>query len=83
MSTSSAPPIASTQPPISARYAFPSLPHVPESLPERQVIDAFKLAVAKVVAEAWDEDPAKIYAGVDTGPFANNDVTLASQLTKT
>jgi arginyl-tRNA synthetase len=50
-----------------SEYALPTLPSVPGLFPEAQPIDAFKLAVAQVVATAWEEDVAKIVAGVDTG----------------
>lgn len=52
----------------SSQYALPStLPSVEGYYPETQPIDGFKLAVAQLVAKAWEEDVAKIVAGVDTG----------------
>jgi len=35
--------------------------------PASQPIDAFKTAVAQLVASAWEDDAAKIVQGVDTG----------------
>ncbi len=49
-------------------YPLPDLPTgVPDADPTRSPLDAFRLSVAKLVGEVWEEDPAKIYAGVDTG----------------
>ena len=67
MSTSAAPPVAVPHPAVNARYALPTLPLVPAASPDTLILDAFKLAVAKLVGKAWEEDPAKIFTGVDTG----------------
>ena len=68
MSTSAIPPIASSYPPISPKYALPDLPTgIPDSDPSRSPLDFFRLAVAKLLGEVWEEDQAKIYEGVDTG----------------
>ncbi|KAL7424485.1 arginyl-tRNA synthetase [Cryptotrichosporon argae] len=50
-----------------ARYELPPTPAI-AGVNERAVIDSFKAHVAHFVAEAWgDVDPAKVFAGVDTG----------------
>lgn len=46
-------------------YDLKDLPSVPGANPDRVVLDAFKLGAAKLVAEAWDMDVAKVYASVD------------------
>lgn len=69
MSTSSAPSAASTQPPTSSKYPLPALPSVAGASPDRAALDGFRLAVAKLVADAWEEDVAKVFAGVDTGQW--------------
>ncbi len=72
MATFAAPPIASSHSPV-VKYPLPDIPtNVPGADPARSPKDAFRLAVAKFVGEVWDEDPAKIYAGVDTGESARS-----------
>ena len=61
-----APPIAGS-PATSSKYTLTPLPEVPAAAGHRQIIDTFKVAVAQLVGEAWGEDPAKIFEGVDTG----------------
>ncbi|ORX38283.1 arginine-tRNA ligase [Kockovaella imperatae] len=63
-------------PAVNARYALPELPKVAGVDLERQPMDAFRLAVAKVVGEAWDMDPAKIFPAVDVGK-KDADLTVA------
>ncbi|KAK4689597.1 arginyl-tRNA synthetase, partial [Tremellales sp. Uapishka_1] len=53
--------------PKTARYALPVIPTVAGADPARSPFDGFKIAAAKLVAEAWDVDVAKVYEGVDTG----------------
>lgn len=48
-------------------YELPPVPQIPGVDYTRVPIEQFKAAVAKLVAEAWDETPEKIFAGVDTG----------------
>ena len=56
---------------IPERYALPAdLPEVPGVDVTKEPMEAFKLVVAKLIAEAWGEDVLKIYAGVDTGESA-------------
>lgn len=58
-------------------YALPTLPSLPGTDIVRQPVDAFKIAVAQLVSEAWgDVDAAKLVAGVDTGK-RGTDLTLA------
>ncbi|ORY29670.1 hypothetical protein BCR39DRAFT_531576 [Naematelia encephala] len=68
MSTSAAPPSTTPHPAIKAEFELPEYAtNVEGSDPERIPLDKFKLVVVKLVADAWDEDPAKIFQGVDTG----------------
>ncbi|TXT04347.1 hypothetical protein VHUM_04114 [Vanrija humicola] len=48
-------------------YELPAVPQIAGVDYARVPIEQFKAAVAKLVAEAWDESPEKIFAGVDTG----------------
>lgn len=68
-STSTAPPVVDPHPAVNPQYALPELPVVKGADPERVPIDAFRLAVAKQVAEVWDVDVEKVFAGVDTGEW--------------
>ncbi|EIW68395.1 hypothetical protein TREMEDRAFT_44762 [Tremella mesenterica DSM 1558] len=66
--TSVAPPIVtSSHIPTSSKYQLPQLPSIPAANPQRQILDAFRLAAASLIAEAWGEDPAKIFEGCDVG----------------
>jgi arginyl-tRNA synthetase len=68
MSTSTAPPVVSSCPSVNPKYALPDLPHLAGVDIARSPLDAFRLAVAKLVSEAWgDVEVEKIFAGVDTG----------------
>ena len=64
---STVPPIANASSSIPERYALPELPKVADASVEREPMDAFRLAAAKLIADAWNEPIEKIYAGVDTG----------------
>ncbi|KAK1927325.1 hypothetical protein DB88DRAFT_537287 [Papiliotrema laurentii] len=57
----------SAQPPILEKYALPELPSVAAADPHRNVLDAARLSVAKIVSEAWGVDADKVFMGVDTG----------------
>lgn len=68
--------MASAAPPITGvhtadipeRYALPAdLPEVAGVDMTREPMEAFKMVVAKLIADAWEEDVHKIFAGVDTG----------------
>lgn len=69
--------MASTVPPIAApssssipeRFTLPQLPEIPGVDVEREPIDAFRLAAAKLIADAWNEPIEKLFTGVDTGKF--------------
>lgn len=50
-----------------SKYQLPALPEIPGVDYDRVPLDAFRAAVAQVVATAWDEDVQKIFTGVDTG----------------
>jgi len=71
MGSSSAPPIVSSKAPINPQYDLGELPTVAGADPERNVLDAAKLIVAKQVSEAWGLDVAKVFAGVDTGQLGS------------
>jgi arginyl-tRNA synthetase len=64
---STAPPVVAARPPVKPEFDLGGLPKVPGANAERNVLDAFKLGAAKLVAEAWDVDVAKVFASVDTG----------------
>lgn len=49
------------------KYALGPVPQMPGADYARVPVDQFRAAVAKVVAEAWDEPAEKIFAGVDLG----------------
>ncbi|BEJ15181.1 hypothetical protein CspHIS471_0409480 [Cutaneotrichosporon sp. HIS471] len=49
------------------KYALGPVPAIPGTDYARVPVDQFRAAVAKVVADAWDETPEKIFAGVDLG----------------
>ncbi|WVR09383.1 arginine-tRNA ligase [Kwoniella sp. DSM 27419] len=61
--------MASLAPPASIpdKFVLPPLPSVPGADPERFVTDAFKVAAAQIVAEAFDEKVEKIYPAVEMG----------------
>jgi arginyl-tRNA synthetase len=50
---------------VKPEYDLKDLPEVPGARPDRVVLDAFKLGAAKLVAEAWEMDVAKVFASVD------------------
>lgn len=54
-------------PPVKPEFDLKQLPEVPGAKPERVTLDAFKLGAAKLIAEAWEMDPVKVYAAVDVG----------------
>lgn len=60
----------SAQPPILEKYALPELPSVAAADPHRNVLDAARLSVAKIVSEAWGVDADKVFMGVDTGELS-------------
>jgi len=62
---STAPPVVASHPLVNPQYDLKDLPTVPGARPDRVVLDAFKLGAAKLVAEAWDIDVAKVFASVD------------------
>ena len=62
---STAPPVVASHPLVKPQYDLKELPTVPGARPDRVVLDAFKLGAAKLVAEAWDMDVAKVFASVD------------------
>ena len=62
---STAPPVVASHPLVNPLYDLEELPEVPGARPDRVVLDAFKLGAAKLVAEAWDIDVAKVFASVD------------------
>jgi hypothetical protein len=62
---STAPPVVASHPLVNPQYDLKELPTVPGARPDRVVLDAFKLGAAKLVAEAWDVDVAKVFASVD------------------
>jgi hypothetical protein len=62
---STAPPVVASHPLVNPQYDLKELPTVPGARPDRVVLDAFKLGAAKLVAEAWDIDVAKVFASVD------------------
>ena len=62
---STAPPVVASHPLVNPQYDLKELPTVPGARPDRVVLDAFKLGAAKLVAEAWDMDVAKVFASVD------------------
>lgn len=49
------------------KYALGPVPEIAGADYARVPIDKFRAAVAKVVADAWDETPEKIFPGVDLG----------------
>ena len=67
MADSAAPPAVTSHPPTNPKYALPELPKLPDVDAERIPLDAFRLAAAKLVADAWGMDAAKIFPGVDVG----------------
>jgi arginyl-tRNA synthetase len=54
---------------IPERYALPTFPETKSADPDREPMDAFKLAAAKLIADAWQEPLDKIFDGVDTGEY--------------
>lgn len=52
---------------IPEKYFLPILPEIQGVDPTRSVVEAFKIAAAKLVADAWEEDVAKIYPAVEMG----------------
>jgi len=63
---STAPPVVASHPLVNPTYDLKDLPEVPGARPDRVVLDAFKLGAAKLVAEAWEMDAAKVFPAVDT-----------------
>lgn len=61
---------------MSAQLQYPTLPVIAGTDYVHEPIQAFKAAVAQIVADAWEEDVSKIYAGVDTGK-KGTDLALA------
>ncbi|WVQ95185.1 arginine-tRNA ligase [Kwoniella sp. CBS 9459] len=61
--------MASLAPPASIpeKFALPTLPEVPGADPKRFIADAFKVAAAQIVAEAFEEKIEKIYPAVEMG----------------
>ena len=65
---SSVPPIANGhEPKVAARYTLPTVPSISSAHPENCVLDAFRSAVAELVASTWGLDVEKVFDGVDTG----------------
>lgn len=52
---------------IPEKYTLPILPEIQGVDPTRSVVEAFKIAAAKLVADAWEDDVAKIYPAVEMG----------------
>ncbi|KAK8854571.1 arginine-tRNA ligase [Kwoniella newhampshirensis] len=52
---------------IPERFVLPALPEVEGADPARSVIDAFKIATAQIVAEAFDEKIEKIHPAIEMG----------------
>ncbi|OXG76602.1 arginine-tRNA ligase [Cryptococcus neoformans Gb118] len=52
---------------IPEKYTLPILPEIQGVDPTRSVVEAFKIAAAKLVAHAWEDDVAKIYPAVEMG----------------
>ncbi|WRT68664.1 arginine-tRNA ligase [Kwoniella shivajii] len=52
---------------IPEEFQLPALPTVQGTNPERSPVDAFKLAVAQICAEAFDEKIEKVYPAVEMG----------------
>jgi hypothetical protein len=78
-----APPVVASHPLVNPTYDLKELPEVPGARPDRVVLDAFKLGAAKLVAEAWDVDVAKVYAAVDTSESqSRNDEIQADEQAK-
>ena len=48
-------------------YSIPELPTVEGAHPDRNILDAARLSVAKTIAAAWDVDVAKVFPAVDFG----------------
>ena len=48
-------------------FQLPTLPHVAAADPDVAILDAYRVAAAKVVSEAVDIDLQKAYEGVDIG----------------
>ena len=67
MADSAAPPAAIVHPSPDPRYTLPELPKVAGLQIERVVMDGFRLAVAKLIADAWGMEAEKIVQGVDVG----------------
>ena len=63
---STAPPVVASHPLVNPTYDLKDLPEVPGARLDRVVLDAFKLGAAKLVAEAWEMDAAKVFPAVDT-----------------
>lgn len=61
---------------IPEQHQLPEVPVFPGSDYEREPIQRFRAAVAVLIGEVWGEDPAKLYAGVDTGK-RGHDLALA------
>lgn len=66
MASSIAPPTVSSTHPVKPQYELGELPEVASADPSRSPLDAFKLGIAKLVAEAWNEDVGKVFDGLDT-----------------
>lgn len=79
---STAPPVVASHPLVKPEYDLKDLPEVPGARPDRVVLDAFKLGAAKLVAEAWEMDVAKVFASVDiskSGPAMMRCVLMVRQ----
>lgn len=63
--------MVSSHPLVKPEYDIGELPKVAGAKPERVSLDAFRLGAAKLIAEAWDIEPAKAYASVDVGELAS------------
>jgi arginyl-tRNA synthetase len=68
---------------VNPAYDLKELPQVPGARPDRVVLDAFKLGAAKLVAEAWEMDVAKVFAAVDTSQSSfDSTAALADEIGK-
>jgi len=79
---STAPPVVASHPLVNPQYDLKELPTVPGARPDRVVLDAFKLGAAKLVAEAWDMDVAKVFTSVDiskSSPLMTECLLMARQ----
>ncbi|TYJ51335.1 arginine-tRNA ligase [Cryptococcus floricola] len=52
---------------VPEHFALPALPEIKGVDPTRSVVEAFRIAAAKVVADAWEEDIEKIFPAVELG----------------